>query len=49
MNLEEEDLEEISGAGAAGGYGFPLGAKPRYFKSPRPKVKGIKIYTRRKK
>ena len=49
MNLEEEDLEEISGAGAAGGYGFPLGAKPRYFNSPRPKVKGIKIYTRTKK
>tara|TARA_R110002051_G_scaffold314989_1_gene392830 strand:- start:1544 stop:3979 length:2436 start_codon:yes stop_codon:yes gene_type:complete len=47
-NGECEELEELSGAGAAGGYGFPLGAKPKYFNSPRPKVKGIKISYRTK-
>ena len=49
----EEDpfdpIEEISGAGAAGGYSLPLGQEPKRFNSPRPKVKGIKIYTRRSK
>ena len=53
INLEEEELEEISGAGAAGGFSLPLGQKPKYFNSPRPKlkgaIKGIKIYTRRSK
>tara|TARA_R110000823_G_scaffold16853_22_gene53800 strand:- start:277 stop:2808 length:2532 start_codon:yes stop_codon:yes gene_type:complete len=43
----ECELEEESGAVAAGDYGFPLGAKPKYFNSPRPKVKGIKITYRR--
>jgi len=45
----EEDLfdplEEISTASAAGAFGFPMGAKPKYFDNPRPKVKGIKIWT----
>jgi len=44
-----DPIEEISGAGAAGGYSLPLGQKPKRFNSPRPKVKGIKIYTRRSK
>jgi hypothetical protein len=51
--IKEEELEEISGAGAAGGFSLPLGQKPKYFSSPRPKlkgkIKGIKIYTRRSK
>jgi len=42
MNLEEEELEEISGMGG----GAMAGAS---FSSPHPKVKGIKIYTRRRK
>ena len=44
-----EEIEEISGAAAAGGYALPLGMKPRYFKSPMPKVKGINIYNSKKK
>ena len=48
-DLEFDDIEEISGAGAAGGYSLPLGMKPRYFKSPMPKVKGINIYNGKKK
>tara|TARA_R110002110_G_scaffold7521_3_gene37966 strand:+ start:543 stop:2846 length:2304 start_codon:yes stop_codon:yes gene_type:complete len=49
-NEEEfEDLEEISGAGAAGGYALPLGMKPKYFKSGIPKVKGINIGKKKKK
>ena len=44
-----DEIEEISGASAAGGYALPLGMKPRYFKSPMPKVKGINIYNRKKK
>jgi len=44
-----DPIEETSGAGAAGGYSLPLGQKPKRFNSPRPKVKGIKIYTRRSK
>ena len=50
-NSEEdfEELEELSGAAAAGGYPLPLGAKPKYFKSPMPKVRGINIYNRKKK
>ena len=44
-----EEIEEISGAAAAGGYSLPLGMKPRYFNSPMPKVKGINIYNRKKK
>jgi len=42
INLEEEELEEISGMGG----GAMAGAS---FSSPHPKVKGIKIYTRRSK
>ena len=44
-----DEIEEISGAGAAGGYSLPLGMKPRYFNSPMPKVKGINIYNGKKK
>lgn len=47
--FEFDPIEETSGAGAAGGYSLPLGQKPKRFNSPRPKVKGIKIYTRRSK
>lgn len=46
---EDMELEETSGAGAAGGYSLPLGMKPSYFKSPAPRVKGIKFYNRKKK
>ena len=46
---EFEELEELSGASAVGGYSLPLGAKPKYFKSPMPKVKGINIYNSKKK
>lgn len=48
-DIEFDEIEEISGAGAAGGYSLPLGTKPRYFKSPMPKVKGINIYNGKKK
>ena len=51
-NISDEifdEIEEISGAGAAGGYSLPLGMKPRYFNSPMPKVKGINIYNSKKK
>ena len=46
-----EDIEEISsmGGGSAAGYSLPLGMKPKYFKSKTPKVKGMKIYNRKKK
>ena len=44
-----DEIEEISGAGAAGGYSLSLGMKPRYFNSPMPKVKGINIYNGKKK
>ena len=46
---EDMELEETSGAGAAGGYSLPLGMKPSYFKSPAPRVKGIRFYNRKKK
>lgn len=51
-NISDEifdEIEEISGASAAGGYSLPLGMKPKYFNSPMPKVKGINIYNGKKK
>jgi hypothetical protein len=47
--LEEDELEEASGAGAAGGFSLPIGQKPSYAKSERPKVKGIEVYIRERK
>jgi hypothetical protein len=46
---EEEELEEVSGAGAAGGFALPMGQKPDYFKSGHPKVKGIEVYIGKRK
>ena len=48
-DVEFDEIEEMSGAGAAGGYGFPLGAKPIIPKSPRPKLRGLKVYTSKRK
>ncbi len=48
-DVEFDEIEEMSGAGAAGGYGFPLGAKPIIPNSPRPKVRGLKVYTSKRK
>lgn len=46
-----DEIEEISSmaGGAVGGYSLPLGMKPKYFKSPMPKVRGINIYNGKKK
>ncbi len=49
MNLEEDELEEVSGAGAAGAFGFPLGATPPHIESERPEVKGIEVYISKRK
>jgi hypothetical protein len=50
--LEEDELDELSGSGAAGGYSLPLGAKPTYLKDGHPKlrgsVRGIKLIYKRK-
>ena len=48
-NIKEEELEETSGSGAAGGFALPMGQKPDYFKSDHPKVKGIEVYIRERK
>ena len=38
--LEEKELEEISTAGAAGGYALPLGEKPSFMKDEHPRLRG---------
>ena len=47
--IEEDDLKETSGAGAAGGFSLPMGQKPPYIESEHPKVKGIEVYIRKRK
>lgn len=36
--VEEDELEEMSGSGAAAGYVLPLGAKPQIIDPEKPKA-----------
>ena len=48
-DVEFDDIEEVSVAANAGGYGFPLGGKPNIPKSNRPALRGLKVYTSKRK